>query len=543
MKYGLFLLLLLVSGSFLYAQDSIKELQKELERSSSQERKMVINYQLAQKYIRKDAKTAGKYARRAHDLAVNRNNYNMAAQAAFLLSQSYLNSRDKKNGEVWLKSCFKLAKLANDPDLIIKSVYERSKLAERSRNYRRAYEINKEAFNYFSEKGMSVSEQLNKFEVEKSKLASEKKKLEKEKDALDREIRSLTRERSQLLSDKDNLEERQKVLEEEKEKVEQEITLKEEALENISEEKEAAEELAQRSKQQVAELSREKLEQEVLLKEKEVALWKAKDTANRNRLLWILSLLITAFLIVLALILYGRFRAKNKANAVLSEKNKIIEDERERSDELLLNILPQSIANELKEHGKAKAQRFESVTVLFADFRNFTHISELLSPEQLVNELDHCFKAFDYIISNYKIEKIKTIGDAYMCASGLDSKRGLPTDMIKAAIEIQEFLYDYKQERSARGLPYFEARIGVHTGPVVAGVVGVKKFAYDIWGETVNIAARMEANCEPGRINVSEATYDKIRYQFDFEYRGKGEAKNVGQIDMYYVKMPALTTA
>ena len=123
-----------------------------------------------------------------------------------------------------------------------------------------------------------------------------------------------------------------------------------------------------------------------------------------------------------------------------------------------------------------------------------------------------------------------------MCASGLSDRRTVPTNIVKAALEMQQFLDEQRQERQRLGKPYFEARIGLHTGPVVAGVVGVKKFAYDIWGDTVNIASRMEANCQPGKINISETTFGLVKYKFDCEYRGKIEAKHKGMIDMYYVK-------
>ncbi|HNE30485.1 MAG TPA: adenylate/guanylate cyclase domain-containing protein, partial [Saprospiraceae bacterium] len=184
---------------------------------------------------------------------------------------------------------------------------------------------------------------------------------------------------------------------------------------------------------------------------------------------------------------------------------------------------------------KVAARQYDQATVMFIDFTGFTGVAERLAPENLVEELDYCFSNFDRIISQYRIEKIKTVGDAYICASGLSDMNASPSDMVKAALEIQDFLLHHKAERQSHGLPYFEARVGIHTGPVVAGVVGKKKFAYDIWGDTVNIAARMEESCDPGRVNVSEATFWPSKYEFEWLHRGKIAAKNKAAMDMYYV--------
>jgi len=227
---------------------------------------------------------------------------------------------------------------------------------------------------------------------------------------------------------------------------------------------------------------------------------------------------------------------KNHAK-VLEAKNKIIKEEKERSEELLLNILPRAIAKELKEEGQAKAKHYEKVTVLFADFKNFSEISKLMTPEVLINELDYCFKNFDFITSNLHLEKIKTIGDCYMCAGGLPSPNDdHPERVIQAALEMQSFLDELKREKIEKGVPYFEARIGIHTGPIIAGVVGLKKFAYDIWGDTVNVASRMETGSEPGRVNISGSTYELVKNKFEVEYRGKVPAKNMGEVDMYFVE-------
>jgi len=244
-----------------------------------------------------------------------------------------------------------------------------------------------------------------------------------------------------------------------------------------------------------------------------------------------------AFILLIALLLLHRYRYVRKTRDQLEKKNVIIQDEKEKSDNLLLNILPEETAEELKTKGNSKARSFEIVTVLFTDFKGFTSMAELLNPGELVAEIDHCFKAFDNIISNYDIEKIKTIGDAYMCAGGLPvANKTNPVDVVRAAIDIRDFMLKLKENRERKNEPFFEIRIGVHTGPVVAGIVGIKKFQYDIWGDTVNIASRMESSGEVGEVNVSGTTYNLIKKKFECVHRGKIEAKNKGAVDMYFVK-------
>ena len=225
---------------------------------------------------------------------------------------------------------------------------------------------------------------------------------------------------------------------------------------------------------------------------------------------------------------------------VLEEKNKTIREEQQRSENLLLNILPSLVADELKKKGKTQARYFEDVSVLFADFVGFSQIAEQVTPQQLVSELDTCFQKFDDIIAKYELEKIKTIGDAYMCAGGVPDGGGAQLrDMVAAAIEMQAWLSDWNAGRDKEGLPRFDARIGIHRGPVVAGVVGSKKFAFDIWGDTVNIAARIEQAGEGGRINISGDAHKVVKDFFPCHYRGKISAKNKGEIDMYYVESGA----
>ncbi len=260
----------------------------------------------------------------------------------------------------------------------------------------------------------------------------------------------------------------------------------------------------------------------------------ALSEAKSSRKFYIAAMI--ALLLLAGGALFSFFRARQSAR-LLEEKNIIIREEQQRSENLLLNILPSLVADELKKKGHTNARFFEDVSVLFADFVGFSKIAEMLSPQQLVSELDTCFRAFDHIIALHGLEKIKTIGDAYMCAGGLPNGGGSQMrNMVLAARDMQRWLSDWNVERLKNGQPLFEARIGIHNGPVVAGVVGSKKFAFDIWGDTVNIAARIEQAGEGGKINISGESYELIREFFPCTYRGKIAAKNKGEIDMYYVE-------
>ena len=216
--------------------------------------------------------------------------------------------------------------------------------------------------------------------------------------------------------------------------------------------------------------------------------------------------------------------------------------ERDRSEKLLLNILPEEVAEELKTGGSAEAVHFDKVTVLFTDFKGFTAMSERMTPQELVHDLHECFSAFDKITEKYGIEKIKTIGDAYMAAGGLPTPNTThAVDVVKAALEMTRFVEGGKAKKIAAGHPFFEIRVGIHTGPVVAGIVGVKKFQYDIWGDTVNTAARMESSGAVGKVNISQSTYELLKDDpgFAFTSRGKIEAKGKGEIAMYFVEAGA----
>lgn len=245
--------------------------------------------------------------------------------------------------------------------------------------------------------------------------------------------------------------------------------------------------------------------------------------------------------IILALLGVGWFVARRTGRRLAEQNRRIeaqksqIEAERAKSDSLLLNILPEEIADELKISGEATPRQYEHATVLFTDFVNFSRLTESLSPEQLIGELNECFLAFDHISERYGLEKIKTIGDAYMCVGGVPVPNNTHAlDAVGAAIDMMAWLRN--RNRANASAVFREMRIGIHTGPVIAGVVGKNKFAYDIWGDAVNLAARLEEHGAPGQINISAATFQLVREQFNCNYRGKKAVYNKGEVDMYFVE-------
>ncbi|MGB5403034.1 MAG: adenylate/guanylate cyclase domain-containing protein, partial [Robiginitalea sp.] len=269
--------------------------------------------------------------------------------------------------------------------------------------------------------------------------------------------------------------------------------------------------------------------------EKEIELLNAKNELNQiqieedARAKQLFQIIIGLFLAIIAGFVFQYF--------YIRRTNKRLAFERNRSEEILLNILPKETAEELKENGFIKAKEFENITVLFTDFKAFSLIAERISAENLVKSVDYYFKTFDEITERHGLEKIKTIGDAYMCAGGLPTPNTTHVrDTFGAAREILKFVNDTELSPPL-GIYPFRIRIGLNSGPVVAGVVGTKKFAYDIWGNTVNIAARMESGSVPGRINVSEPIYEELKEEFPFTYRGELKVKDQ-TFKMYFADVP-----
>ncbi len=248
-----------------------------------------------------------------------------------------------------------------------------------------------------------------------------------------------------------------------------------------------------------------------------------------------------SILFIMAFALFHSVRTIGKVNIELNEKLKelilVAENEKNRSEKLLLNILPVEVADELKDRGFVQPVLYENVSILFTDFEGFTKIAENMSPEELIKTLDTSFTRFDKVIEKYNLEKLKTIGDSYMCAGGLPiENKTHPVDACLAGLELKMLMSQVKELQVSMGLPFWELRIGIHCGSVIAGVIGEKKFAYDIWGDAVNTASRLESSGATGEINISQSVFKQVKNFFICEYRGKIPAKNKGDVDMYFLK-------
>ena len=227
---------------------------------------------------------------------------------------------------------------------------------------------------------------------------------------------------------------------------------------------------------------------------------------------------------------------QKRLEQLIAERTEELQHEKEKSDNLLANMLPKGTAEEIMLKGKADKRKYNFVTVLFSDIQGFTRIAEEMNPELLIDELDRFFFHFDSVAEKYRIEKIKTIGDAYMCAGGIPERnRTNPVEVVLAALEMQKYMLQMKNDPSRPAARFWDIRVGIHTGTVVAGVVGHKKITYDIWGDTVNTASRMESSGEPGKINISGTTYEFVKEYFTCEYRGRMPVKYKGDLDMYFV--------
>lgn len=493
------------------------------------------------------------YSKQLVTVAKNLGETRLQGPAAYTLALAYRNDRNDKLTDQFMAETTRHAMQSGDANLILLAVSERTRLAAKNQNYREATRINQEALDFFTKSGddNNIASLRAKLEREKGRLRKLQTEIEQKTTALSGEVDRLAIETERLQGEKTRLEGNNANLQRENKTRQQELAAKENALASTTEELTAAQEQTRIIEQKVTKsrkenkaLSRQALEAKALADEAEklqaeeaLRRQSAEMVADEQTSRLYMAIGAGVALLLLALTFLSRLRVKQRAAKKLAAANEALAEANEKADSLLTNILPVDIAEELKATGKAKAQRFPEATVLFCDFVNFTAIAEQLGAKALVQELDVCFKAFDAIMDEFEgVEKIKTIGDAYMAASGLTERKTMPNDIVRAALKMQQFLTEEAVKRQSLGLPFFTGRIGLHTGPVVAGVVGARKFAYDIWGDTVNVASRIEAKSKPGKVNISETTYHLIKYNFACNYRGKVEAKNKGLIDMYFVE-------
>ena len=543
------LLLLFLAGTGVRAQSTV-ELIEQLDAAETDGERYGILYDLTGELLdsksRADQDLALNFSKQLYQTAGRLGDAKLTGPAAYTLALAYRNKRDDRNTEKFMETAMEAGMKAGDPDLIISAVSELSRLTAKRRNYREANRHTQRALDYFTANGgnNNISKLRAALERERAALAEKRRDIARQSEGLNEEVARLSTERDALEGTNARLEREKRERDRQLASTGEELARRSEELTTVQEEKQRAEARTAEMKRDVSALTREALEQRAITIATREEL--AQETIHRQELQLDAehrqyqlygSLAVGAILLLLAALFYTRFRIKNRAAAELAAANTALDDARRQSDDLLENILPAEIARELKTTGKARARRFPEATVLFCDFVNFTATAERLGAEALVEELDLCFRAFDRIVEEHPgVEKIKTIGDAYMVASGLTQRKELPHDIVRVALKMQEFLAGEAAKRGSLGLPFFTGRIGLHTGPVVAGVVGQKKFAYDIWGDTVNVASRLESASAAGKVNVSESTYDLIRYRFRCDYRGKISVKNKGEIDMYFVE-------
>ncbi|MEM9887724.1 MAG: adenylate/guanylate cyclase domain-containing protein [Bacteroidota bacterium] len=501
---------------------------------------------------------------RAAEVMIPNDNFVRQCAVRQLIAKMYLNENDFYNADLYNQ-------LAIEQAEYVKSAVQMSSAYRQAGTiHERLYEF-EEALRYYTlhlsiQDSLKTVEKLRQQELLQQQLALERAekeiKLYQVREALqDAELQRTEEARKLLQLERDNLafqaqEDSARLILLEKDRTlqaslnrtkeienQQEFLLLQQQVQTEAQEREVAELREQKMMQQMkleqAEAAEKIKQQEIRRLEQDKNLDTLK-IRNQQQLTYGIA---SGLSLVSLLIFYNLYRSR-KTNKRLSQKNReidkeraIAEYERQKSDDLLLNILPEPTAIELKEKGSATPKKYELATVIFTDFSGFTNISEQLSPEELISELSTCFSTFDEIIEQHGLEKIKTLGDGYMCVGGVPiPDQQNPVNAVRAALEMQAFMEKNIAKKKAAGVPYWQMRVGIHTGELVAGVVGSKKFAYDVWGDTVNIASRMESNGVSGKINISKATYELVKNHFHCAYRGTFEVKNKGEVEMYFVE-------
>lgn len=506
-----------------------------------------------------DSKRGIEYLLRARDILIARHDWTALASLEHLIAGVYYSNNDFYNALSHNEQAIKYARQSKQRQVLADAYETAAKVYNQLYDFEKAFDYYR---NYLTELDtIRLQEQVRQQQIDqqRSLLAAAEGQIKYL--YAQQSVKDLAYEQSQLERERLELANKNLALEAQRKKDEvlllqtqnevDQAKLREKTLQALQAEQELAQRLdAARQNNLIADLRRQEeidrtrrqadstsraQEFERIRREKEYQ--QQQDASFRQFAYGMGSLL----LVILGLLGIGWLFARrtnsrlNLKNKQIQAQNKEIEAERSKSDQLLLNILPEEIAHELKAHGYATPRHYESATVLFTDFVNFTRLSELMAPNELIDELNECFLAFDEICDQYGLEKIKTIGDAFMCAGGLPVPNDThPVDAVRAALEMTAWL-----ERRNRNNPkavFREMRLGIHTGPVVAGVIGKNKFAYDIWGDAVNLAARLEELGETGRVNISGSTAEAVKHLYKIVYRGKKDVHNKGPVDMYFIE-------
>ncbi len=482
------------------------------------------------------------------------------ASLKHLMATLYLRNRDPQHALTFNNEAMRLAEATQQPDLLAKTYSTAADIYYQLYDYEKAYQAYRQHLQLSNALRRQEQERQQRLEQQRALLSAAENQIKYlliRQNIRELELQNARYEQDRLRLQNENLE-----LERQRQEKEVALLLAKRKTDSIRLREQTLLALKARNELQLAaqRLDTEKKERTIaLLKQQEqIALarrqadsarmeqlrldqvFQQREQASFRRFVYTVGAL---GLLLLALLTAGWFLARQTGRRLSAQNREIerqkaqIETERQKSDRLLLNILPAEVAHELRTQGYATPRLYPSATVVFTDFLNFTKLSERLTPEQLIEELDECFLAFDEICERYGLEKIKTIGDAYMCAGGLPiSNDTHPIDAVSAALEMMAWLE--QRNRSNPKATFKEMRVGIHTGPVIAGVIGKNKFAYDIWGDAVNLASRLEMLGEPGRINISGATYEAIQHRFRCSYRGKKSVHNKGLVDMYFVEGP-----
>ncbi len=498
------------------------------------------------------------YLQKAARILEAQDNRGALASLKHLIASIYLSNRDAQHALEYNTEAIQLAEATQQLDLLAKAYRTAADIYYQMYEYEKAYQAYREYLRLNDELRRSEQERQQRLEQQRSLLNAAENQIKYlliRQNIRELELQNARYEQDRLRLQNENLE-----LERQRQEKEVELLLAQRETDRIRLREQTLLALKARNELQLAaqRLETEKRERTIaLLKQQEqIALaqrqadsarveqmrldqaFQQREQASFRRFVYTVGGL---GLLLLALLTIGWFLARQASRRLSAQNREIerqkaqIEEERHKSDQLLLNILPAEVAHELRTQGYATPRLYLSATVVFTDFLNFTSLSEKLTPEQLIDELDECFLGFDEICERYGLEKIKTIGDAYMCAGGLPVPNDThPLDAVSAALEMMTWL---EQRNRANPQAIFrEMRVGIHTGPVIAGVIGKNKFAYDIWGDAVNLASRLEMLGEPGRINISGTTYEAIRHRFRCTYRGKKNVHNKGLVDMYFVE-------